>query len=492
MALVPVTLPPGVLRNGTQEQSKAHFYNTSLVRWGAGGLLTQMKGWVKRNVAQTALTGSARACTTWQDNSAARWIGVATNSNLYVQSAAGTVFDITPASFVAGAADASVLTGYGTGNYGVGTFGTSRPDSGSIIPAAMWSLDLWNDKLVGVCASDGRLVQWNLATGTPAAVITNAPTGQQALLVTAEGFMMAFKNRTITWSDQADNTIWAPSDTNQARSFSLQTPGAIQCGAKITGAALILTTADAWRANYVGYPIVYGFTRVGAGCGAVSRGALVAVDQVAFWLGREKFYKYNGSVTPLECDIADLVFGDINLNQLTKVTSGHRAASGEVWWNYCSANSTEINRQAIYNYRQNCWYPNALARTCMADAGPAFSNPTMVSPDGYIYAHESGFTYDGAIPSAETGPLRLGNGERRMEVQGIIPDERHTGDTTLTLTPHDYPNSPDGTPVVLSNLTSPTDFLMQAGRLRLLYQFVGSTPATVGDFMLNIIPGDPL
>lgn len=491
--LTPVTLPPGVYRNGTVEQSRTRFYDCNLVRWaptGASGLLTQMLGWTLRDSQQTPLSGIPRACVVWLDNSASRWIAVGTNTNLYIQAADTTVYDITPASFIPGSADAEILTGWGTGTWGVGTWGTERPDSGNIVAAAMWSLDLWNDKLVGVMAEDGRMFEWDLDGGTPAAVIANAPTGVQALVVTAEGFLMALTNRTVQWCTQGDNTVWTASDTNSAGSFPLQTPGTILAASKITGATLIVTTVDAWLAQYQGYPLEYGFTRVGAGCGMVSRGALVTLDQQAAWMGREGFFLYNGFVQPLPCDIADLVFGDLNTDQLTKVTSGHRTAAGEIWWNYCSADSIEIDRQVIWNYRLNVWYPAQLDRSCMADEG-VFNTPIMVSPDGLIYAHETGFNYDGAVPFAETGPLRLGNGDKRMEVQLIVPDERNQGDMTLTFISRDYPDSADVT-VGPITLTSPTSLLFQAGRIRLHYDFNVAAPATVGDFMLDLIEGDSL
>lgn len=490
MPLVPVTLPPGVVRNGTVEQSKARFYDTNLVRWKSGGLLTQMLGWAKRDAEQVALTGVPRACLAWEDNDGTRWIAVGTNEKLYVQTAAGTVVDITPSAFVDGPADAEVLSGYGVGGFGVGTFGTPRPDTGEVVPAAMWSLGLWNDKLVGVMAEDGRIVEWTLNTANPAAVVSNAPTSVQAIVVTAEGFLMALKNRTVQWCDQADNTVWTPSDTNQARSFDLQTSGAILAGCKVPGATLIVTTTDAWLASYQGYPLVYGWQNVGSGCGMVSRGALATSGSEAYWMGREGFFVYNGSVLPLPCDIADLVFGDINEEQLTKITSGHRAADGEIWWNYCSAGSDEIDRQVIYNYRLGVWYPCRLVRSCMADAG-VFTTPIMVSPDGYIYAHETGFDYDGETPYAETGPLRLGNGDFLMDVQNVIPDERNTGDLELTFYAREFPMSADVTYGPYT-LTSPTELMFQAGRTRLRYDFVGSTAATVGDFMLDLEQGDPL
>ncbi len=472
--LTPITLPPGVYRQGTVEQSKARFYDCNLVRWNEGGLLAQMPGWESRSA--TVLTGKPRAALLWQGRpggSGARvtWLVVGTHSKLYVQKPAGTTTDITPAGFTAGRADE-------TGS------GDER------LPASIWSFDLWNDRVVGTMAEDGKVYIWDLDTANDAVAVTNAPTDCEALLVTAEGILMTFKDRRVKWSDQGDNTIWTPSDTNQARSLELVTSGTIQAGCKVPGGVLLVTTNDAHLGSYLGFPLVYGFRKAGDSCGMVSRGALASTGQIVAWMGPKGFFRYDGFVQPLPCDIADLVFGDINTEQLSKVTAGHNSQAGELWWNYCSAGSDEIDRQAIWNYRLNVWYPCALERACLADGG-TLRNPVMVSPDGHVFNHETGWDYEDAVPFAETGPMRIGNGDRRMEVQRIVPDERSDGDFEVTFYTRDFPTDTDATQGPYTFLDPREDVMFQAGRIRVRYDFTGEG-AVVGDFMLDLIPGDPL
>ena len=93
MALVPLRIPAGVYRNGTEYQSMGRWYDSNLVRWFEG-TLRPWGGWRKRSTNQ--MTGVARGLLAWRDNSGARWIAAGTPSKLYAMNEAGTLKDITP------------------------------------------------------------------------------------------------------------------------------------------------------------------------------------------------------------------------------------------------------------------------------------------------------------------------------------------------------------------------------------------------------------
>lgn len=490
MAYLSVKLQPGVWRNGTQAESIGRFYDQNHTRWQEGGELVPIRGWRVRDADADALEGMARALLPWRDNDGNRWIGIATNSHLYVQDATGTVTDITPVGFVPGLQDSTVETGYGNQEYGLYAYGVARPDTGDPSPPAMGTLDLWNDKLVFCQASDGKIYQWDLDVGTPAEVVTNAPEDVQAIVVTAEGFLMALYGRTVQWSDQADNTIWTPSDLNQAREYDLQTDGQIMCGLNVKGGTLLFTSTDCWAANYIGYPIVYGFEKVGSGCGIISRGSAVQVNELAVWMGTDGFYQYNGYVQRVPCDVWDLVFNGLNRAQQAKVTGFHIAAAQTVRWIYPSAASTECDSYVEWCYGLNCWAIGTLDRTVGADKG-VFDNQLQVGSDGLIYEHEVGFDYDGDMPFAETGPFQLSNGEYLQECRYIIPDEKILGQVSVTLKARTYPNASEITYGPYS-LTALTPVLFQAGQVSIRYEGVALADWRIGLFKLDIVRGDPL
>ena len=173
MAYIPLQIPPGVFKNGTEYQAKGRWNGSNLIRWFEG-TIRPVGGWRKRTTTQ--LSGKARGLINWRDNSNNRRIGIGTHTNLYVLSETNTLTDITPASFTTGDADAVQKIGYGYSTYGSFAYGVARPDLGSVTPATTWSMDTWGEYLVACSSKDGKLLEWQLNTANDAAAITNAPT----------------------------------------------------------------------------------------------------------------------------------------------------------------------------------------------------------------------------------------------------------------------------------------------------------------------------
>ena len=436
--LMPLKLPPGVYRQGTDLQTAGRWRDANLVRWREG-TFGPVGGWTERaEITDIPLRGAIA----WRDNSGDRWIAAGAYDELWVLSAANAASDITPAGLTSGLEDAGYNTGYGGGLYGAGTYGTPRPESGALTEATTWALDTWGEDLVACSTADGKLYQWELNVANPAAVITNAPTGCLSLVVTDERFLFALgaggNRRLVQWSDREDNTEWTPAATNESGSQELQTGGTIMCGLRVRGQTLILTDQDAHAAQYIGPPFVYGFERVGMNCGVVARHAAVSVDGNAYWMGRNGFFRYaGGTVEPVPCEVGDYIFGRLTASQRSKIFGVSNALHGEIWWFYPSTG--ENDSYVVYNYRENHWTIGDLARTAGVDVG-AFTNPVWFAPDGVAYDHENGFSYDGDMPHAESGPISLGNGDRVMVARELIPDEATQGDVTATFRTRFYPN----------------------------------------------------
>lgn len=455
---IPLKLPPGIYRNGTEYQSAGRWYDANLVRWYEN-TLRPMGGWRKRAAGQ--MTGLCRGFITWRDNSANRWIAAGTQSKLYAMDELGTLKDITPSGFTTGAASALSTTGYGYSTYGSLAYGTARPDNGASAPATTWSMDTWGEYLVACSNADGKLYEWQLGFTTPtlAAAITNAPVSNKALLVTSERILMALgaggNPRKVQWCDQENNTLWTPAGDNLAGDYDLATPGSLLAGKRVKGVNLLFTDVDVHTAQYVGAPFVYGFEKAGSGCGLISAQAVAAIDTAAIWMSRAGFWIYDGYVKPLPSDVSDYVFGNINFNQSSKVYAVHNSKYGEIWWYYPSSGSNENDSYVTFNYRENHWNIGTLARTAGTDAS-VFTNPMAVSTDGYIYEHEVGFTYDSATVFAESGPVQLGNGDNIMSVRQVIPDEQTLGEAVVSFKTRNYPTGTQSTygPYTAANPTS--------------------------------------
>jgi hypothetical protein len=432
------------------------------------------------------MTGVCRGFITWRDNDAERWIAAGTQSKLYAMNEAGTLKEITPTGLTAGIANATIKTGYGYSTYGSYAYGVARPDLGGVIPATTWSMDTWGEYLVACSSADGKLYEWQLGFTTPtlAAAITNAPTGNKALMVTAERILFALgaggNPRKVQWSDQEDNTVWTPLATNQAGDYELATVGSLIAGKRVKGVNLLFTDVDVHTAQYIGAPFVYGFEKAGSGCGLISSQAVAAIDTAAIWMSKSGFWIYDGYVKPLPSDVSDYVFNNINFNQASKVYAVHNSQFGEIWWYYPSSGSNENDSYVTYNYRENHWNIGMLARTAGTDAG-VFTNPLLVSSDGYIYEHEVGFAYDSASIYAESGPVQLGNGDNLMSVRQVVPDEQTLGEAVVSFKTRNYPTGTQSTfgPYTAAN---PTDVRFVARQVN-----VKVTGAVLADWRIGVM-----
>ena len=319
--LLPLDLPPGIFRNGTDLQAAGRWRDASLVRWREGAM-QPIGGWQQRVVLTSS--GVPRGMHAWLDNSGNRHIALATNSTAYHISASGTVTGITPGGFTSGTNIATANRGYGGGFYDAGLYGTTRPDSGTYSEVTTWSMDNWGETLVACSSTDGVLYDWDLNTSNDLVALSNAPTGCLGLTVTEGRFLFALgaggDPRKVQWSDREDNETWTPSATNEAGDFILQTQGRIMQGLRVRGGQLLLTDRDAHTATETGDILVFGFEQVGTACGAVSRRAAAPVEGGAMWMGVNGFFRFDGGVVEdLPCDVSDFVFDNINSNQASQI-----------------------------------------------------------------------------------------------------------------------------------------------------------------------------
>mgnify|MGYP001403897223 FL=1 len=396
MPLIPLKIPAGFYRTGTDLDAAGRWRDGSLVRWRDGSL-RPIGGWrVNENIASIT-TNAPRGMHTWESNNGTRYVAAGSYNELFAVVSGGTAYDIAPTDLAAGSESASVNIGYGYGFYGSGTYGTPRPDTGNLVAATTWSLDNWGEYLLACSTADGRILEWQLGTSSKAAVVANAPTNNLGVIVTEERFVFALgaggNPRKVAFSDREDNTTWTPASTNEAGDIELQTSGQIETAIRTRGQTLILTDVDAHTARYIGPPYVYAFQRVGTSCGIISRRAAADVDMGVFWMGNGGFFRFDGNVvSEIPCAVHDYVFGDLNTSQKSKTWAFTNGQFGEIWWFYCSSSSTEIDRYVAFDYKENHWLIGSLSRTSGASRG-VFEYPMLMGQDGAMFDHEVGLSY---------------------------------------------------------------------------------------------------
>lgn len=499
MALIPLKIPAGVYRVGTDFEGQGRWRDTNLVRWQQGSL-RPVGGWSSRQDLSASLTSIPRGMHSWIDNGASSRYAIGTSNEVIVINSTGIVTDITPSGLTTGAASALVNTAFGGGfySYGGSIYGRKQPTSGVFQEADSWSLDNWGEYLVGCLTSDGQLYEWDLNTSNDFVQMTGSPTGCKGLVVTEERFVFGLQAganpRKVQWCDREDTATWTPLATNEAGDFELQTNGEIMQGVRTRGGTLIVTTTDAHLATYQGPPYVYGFQRVGNACGCASRHAVVAVGTAAFWLGKEAFFMFDGSAAQqMPCDVQDYVFEDMNKNQITKVYGVQNSEYGEVWWFYPSSSSTECDSYVVYDYQENHWHVGRINRTCGVDQG-VFSEPLWVDETGIAYDHElHGIGHGSYTPYAETSAITLGNGDQVMKINQLISDEGTKGEVKVQFKTRFHPNDTERTYPSSStyyNLTGdPTSVRFTGRQVRIRVEATGADDFRVGTMRINAESG---
>lgn len=442
----------------------------------------------------SAFAAAPRGIHAWRDNSDATQIAAGTYNKLYYVNASGTVSDITPTSFTAGNENASVNTAYGGGFYNNGLYGVTRPYSGVFQEATTWSLDNWGEYLVGCTPDDGKLYEWQLNTSVVAAQISNAPVNNLGLIVTAERFLFALgagdNPRKVQWCDKENNTVWTPAATNEAGDFELQTSGQIMGAVRVRNGTLIVTDTDAHLARYIGPPFVFGFERVGTACGAISRKAIASVDSGAFWMGKNGFFVFDGSVAKeINCDVSDYVFENINQNQITQTYAVHNSQFSEIWWFFPSGDSKENNKYVAFDYKENHWEIGEINRSCGFDIG-VYDNPIWADDSGNLYDQELDpqVGHGSLSVFAESGPVSLGAGDNVMKVTNLIPDEKTQGDVKVTFKTRFYPNDSETSfgPFTTAN---PTDVRFTGRQVRIRIDGERNTSWRAGTMRIEAKPG---
>jgi hypothetical protein len=193
----------------------------------------------------------------------------------------------------------------------------------------------------------------------------------------------------VRWSDQESVTNWTPSATNQAGSVRLSHGSEIVTVVQTRQEIVVFTDSALYSLQYQGPPVVWSSQLLGDNTSIIGPNAAVIASGVVYWMGIEKFYKYDGRVQTLRCDLLRHIFQDINLAQASQVFAGTNEGFNEVWWFYCSAGSTTVDLYAIYNYTEDVWSYGSLGRTAWLDSGLR-NHPLAATYSYNLVDHEQG------------------------------------------------------------------------------------------------------
>lgn len=292
------------------------------------------------------------------------------------------------------------FSGWGAGAWGSGTWGSG---SSSTNPIRIWQHANFGEDLI-FGPTGGGIYYWDASSGlgnrgvalNSLSGASDVPSVQNYLLVSdTSRFVLAFgcndygspaqDPMLIRWSEQESAVNWTPAATNQAGSLRLSHGSSIVAVGQVRQEILVWTDISLYSLQYLGPPVVWGSQLLTDNVSIASDRAWAVAAGVTYWMGKEKFYMYDGRVSTLNCDLRQYIFSDFNFDQNLQVFASTVEQFNEVWWFYCSANSTEIDRYVIYNYSEKVWYYGTMHRTAWIDANVTSDYPIAAADNRLIY-----------------------------------------------------------------------------------------------------------
>jgi hypothetical protein len=385
------------------------------------------------------------------------------------------------ASFDIGVGPAFSTFGYGWGTYtwNTETWGTARSTSSVTLDGRDWSLDNFGELLIATVLN-GSTYQWSPTNDTlsgKASLVTNAPTTSKFSLVsTPDRHLVLFGTEStigtgssqdpllLRFSSQEDINTYEPRAENTAGSLRIQDGSTIVGADKARGQILVWTDTSLHGMQFIGPPFTFGLNQLGRNCGLLGQHAAVVVRDVAYWMGQNAFFAFDGTVKKIPCTVDDFVFENIDLTQTDQIFAGVNTEFAEIIWFYVTnpdnIATPQVNRCVTYNYLEQTWTVGSLSRTTWVDRGVfqsplateyltdtiANATPTVIGlSDGVSkhYKQEFGTDADGSTMQSfiQSGDFNIDEGgEQVMRIARFIPDFRNqSGDLTVTWSFKNYP-----------------------------------------------------
>jgi hypothetical protein len=337
--------------------------------------------------------------------------------------------------------------GWGAGAWGRGTWGSGADINAEADTLRVWSHDNFGEDLI-FNVSNGPVYYWDASATNPKtkrgvplsslAGASNVPTvATQVMVSDRDRHVIAFGANPlgssvqdpllIRFSDQQNVAEWTPTTTNTAGDLTVGVGSKIVCAVETRQQTLVFTDASLHGMQFLGPPFTFGLNLLSDNISIAGINATASAQDRVFWMGRNEFFVFDGTVRKLPCSVKDYVFSDFNESQSDKVYCSTNTSFSEVWWFYPSSSSQNVDRYVSYNYDLNLWTYGTLSRTAWTDVG-IIQNPIAAGTDGYLYYHEDGFDDGSTNPASaltayiESSQVDLGDGNEFSFVSRLIPD----------------------------------------------------------------------
>ena len=554
-----ITLKP-YERVGPAEQS--YGYGFGIGNYGGtitGVVQTELDGSLNADTAGTGGSGTAVTVDSTTDFPSAGTIAIASELITYTSKSSTQFLGITRGAN--GTATAGTSNGQAHSTNAVVQNATDFTGFGSAVEAStitlepgLWSLNSFGQVLVATILN-GKTFTWNAgiaarfttraSTTTTTFLTTNNPTATRSTLISPTTRHLIHFGTEITIGDpttQDDMFIRFSADEsiNEYTIEAVNTAGSqrLQDGTKIVGALVAKENILVWTDNalytmkFVGAPFTFGFEQVGTNCGLIGQNAAIEIDGVAYWMGNNGFFSFDGTVNTSPCSVEDYVFDDIDTTKGQQINAGINNLFTEVVWWYPSTGSDFNNRYVVYNYGQTNtptpmgnWYTGVNTnsiRTTWIDSlvypkpyATAFNSsntgsfPTIIGETGLgqsvLFEHEVGT--DQINPNGSTTTLTSfvqsydfalqtdqGIGEYFLAMRRFLPNFKNlVGDAQVTISVADYPADPNTntalSPFTITSTTTKVDTRARGRYAAIKIENIGSGQSwRFGTFQADLQP----
>ncbi len=354
-------------------------------------------------------------------------------------------------------------TGWGVGTWGAGAWGaaTALSDTNNL---RLWTHDNFGEDLI-INPRNGGIFKWDESDGlstravelsgitgankvpTKALQVITSETDRHLIVLGADPLSGGSRTGAIdpmlvAFSDQENELEFEPLSTNSAGSLRLSSGSSIIAGIKSRQEVLIWTDTSLYSMQFIGPPLTFAMNLINEGAGLIGPKAMVNAPNGVFFMSKNAFYFYNGSVQKLNCSVQDYVFSDLNVDQSFKCFAGLNEEFSEIWFFYPSQTDStdEISRYVIYNYEEGSWSIGSLERYSWLNPGinekPLAAGETSSSK--VIYQHETGSNDDtGSMDNVfvESADIDITDGENFVFLKKIIPDILFQSDIGTSTSP---------------------------------------------------------
>ena len=421
--------------------------------------------------------------------------------------------------------------GWGTSTWNTETWGTARSTSSVILDGRDWSLDNFGELLIATVLN-GSTFQWSPTDDTfsgKASLVANAPTTSKFSLVsTPDRHLILFGTEKtvgtgssqdpllLRFSSQEDINTYQPQAENTAGSLRIQDGSTIVGADKARGQILVWTDTSLHGLQFIGPPFTFGLNQLGRNCGLLGQHAGVVVRDVAYWMGQNAFFAFDGTVKKLSCTVDDFVFENIDLTQSDQIFAGVNTEFAEIIWFYVTNPNNnpapQINRCVVYNYLEQSWSIGTLNRTSWVDRGvfqfplateylpntTVNTTPTVIGLSNgasNYYQQEFGTDADGEtmLSFIQSGDFNIDEGgEQLMRVARFVPDFRdQVGDVDVTWSFKNYPYGNVVSQTALTVATTDTKKDMRGRGRQANFKITSNTSGgnfKMGTFIMDVYP----